>query len=115
MANGFSGTAKPNSQQLQFALLKYEKEKNGSRDYRRGKLDIAAEILLFCQQMRSKTSIMYNANLNYAQMKGHLDGLLVHCLLEKKRNKFVTTKKGLLFLEVLAQLNDLLDESDSTK
>jgi predicted transcriptional regulator len=115
MNRGFSGSAKLNSQQLQFALLKHEREDSDSRGPRRGKLDIIAEILLFCQQQRSKTSIMYHANLNYAQMKGQLGSLTIQGLLEKNLNKYATTEKGHRFLEVFAKLNDLLEESDISK
>ena len=104
------GTAKLNSQQLQFALLKHEREWNNTNGSRRGKLDIIAEILLFCEQQKTKTSIMYNTNLNYSQLKRHMDSLTFQGLLEKKLNKYLTTEKGYHFLELFAQLNDLLAE-----
>jgi predicted transcriptional regulator len=28
---------------------------------------------LFCEQQKTKTSIMYNTNLNYGQLKAHMD------------------------------------------
>jgi predicted transcriptional regulator len=104
------GTAKLNSHELQFALLKHERERSILRGSRRGKLDIIAEILLFCEQHKTKTSIMYNTNLNYGQLKSHMDSLTAQGLLAKKLNKYITTEKGYRFLELFAQLNDLLDE-----
>jgi predicted transcriptional regulator len=109
------GAAKLNSQELQFALLKHEKEWNITRGARRGKLDIIAEILLFCEEQKSKTSIMYNANLNYGQLKRQISSLTAQGLLEKNVNRYVTTEKGYRFLELFAQLNDLMDEYKKIK
>jgi predicted transcriptional regulator len=103
------GAAKLNSHELQFALLKHEGEHNSLKGSRRGKLDIIAEILLFCEQQKTKTSIMYNTNLNYSQLKNHMDNLTAQGLLVQKQNKYATTEKGYRFLELFAQLNDLLD------
>jgi len=105
------GLARLNSVQLQFALLKHERERGGVKGSRRGKLDIIAEILAYCEQQKTKTSIMYNTNLNYAQLKGHLDALLAQGLLVAEQNKFLTTEKGFSFLELFVQLNDLLEAS----
>ena len=115
MTGNLPGTAKFNSQELQFALLKHEREWSVANASRRGKLDIIAEILLFCEQQKTKTSIMYNANLNYSQLKNQIKALISEGLLEKKLNKYVTTERGYRFLELFAQLNDLLDEFKNIK
>ncbi len=73
-------------------------------------MDIIAEILLYCERQKSKTSIMYNTNLNHAQLKGHIDSLTANGLLKRNLNKYVTTEKGYRFLELFAQLKDLLIE-----
>jgi predicted transcriptional regulator len=52
---------------------------------------------------------MYNTNLNYSQLKSQLEALTAQGLLIKKQNKYLTTEKGYRFLELFAQLNDLLD------
>lgn len=104
-----------NSQELQFALLKHDKDWNNNKGSRRGRLDIMAEILLYCEQHKTKTSIMYNANLNYSQLKNQIKALTSQGLLEKKLNKYTTTKKGYQFLELFAQINDLLNEFQNTK
>jgi hypothetical protein len=44
------GASKLNSQELQFALMKDTKELNIVKGSRRGKLDIIAQILLFCEE-----------------------------------------------------------------
>ena len=115
MTSSLLGATKLNSQELQFALLKHDKEWNIAKGSRRGKLDIIAEILLFCEQQKTKTRIMYNANLNYSQLKSHINALTSQGLLEKKLNKYVTTERGYRFLEIFAQLNDLLDEFTNLK
>ncbi len=78
-------------------------------------MDIIAEVLLFCDQQKTKTSIMYNANLNYSQLKNQMNALISQGLLEKKLNKYVTTERGYRFLELFAQINDLLDEFKNNK
>ena len=78
-------------------------------------MDIIAEILLYCEQQKTKTSIMYNANLNYSQLKSQIDALTSQGLIEKKQNRYVTTERGYRFLELFAQLNDLLDEFNNIK
>ena len=109
MTSIMQGTAsKFKSAQGQFALLKQQKDFGNIKGARRGRLDIIAEILLFCEQQKTKTSIMYNANLNYSQLRRHMDALTAQGLLEKKATKFITTEKGYHFLDLFAQLNDLL-------
>ena len=95
------GASKFNSQELQFALLKHDGDWNLTKGARRGKLDIIAEILLFCEQQKTKTSIMYNANLNYSQLKNQISTLTNQGLLEKQTNKYMITKKGLPFPRVI--------------
>ena len=104
------GAPKLNSHALQFALLKHHGDWNSIRVQRRGKMDIIAEILLFCGNQKTQTSIMYNTNLNYSQLKSHMDTLTSQGMLAKNLNKYQTTEKGEQFLELFAQLNDLLDK-----
>ncbi|MCL2477119.1 winged helix-turn-helix domain-containing protein [Candidatus Bathycorpusculum sp.] len=110
MTSSVIGTTKLNSHELQLALLRHEHQRSYFKGFRRGKLDIIAEILLFCEQHKTKTSIMYNTNLNYTQLKTHINTLTTQGLLTKKLNKYATTEKGYRFLELFAQLNDLLNE-----
>ncbi len=100
---------KMNSHHIQLALLKHERERGGIKGSRRGKLDIIAEVLLYCEQGKTKTSIMYNTNLNYGQLKSHIQTLTAQGLLTKQLNRYVTTEKGYRFIELFTQLNDLLD------
>jgi len=75
---------------------------------RRDRLEILAEILLFCEKHKAKTSIMYKTNLNYAQLKIHLKFLTSQNLLMFDMNKYATTEKGYRFLELFAELSDIL-------
>ena len=115
LTSNLPGNTKLNSQELQFALMKHQKEWSSAKGARRGKLDIIAEILLYCEQQKSKTSIMYNANLNYSQLKSQITGLTSQGLLQKNVNKYIITEKGYRFLELFAQLNDLLEEYRTIK
>jgi len=109
VTNSIQEKDKLNTHGFQFALLKHAHIRNNIKGQRRSKLDIIAEILLFCDEQRTKTSIMYNTNLNYSQLKGHLQSLIAQGLLIKHANKYMTTAKGYRFLELFAQLNDLID------
>jgi predicted transcriptional regulator len=121
MANIIVETTKPSSQ-LQIAPVEYSgtflvklKGNNcwslagGSK---RGRLEIMAEILLYCDQRKTKTSIMYKTNLNYVQLKKHLRYLTSHGLLGREMKKYVTTEKEYRFLAIFAQLNDLLKSAN---
>jgi predicted transcriptional regulator len=104
------GTTKTNSHNRQLALLRNPIGLSNIKSSRRGKLDIIAEILLFYDQKKTKTSIMYNTNLNYSQLKSHMHTLTTQGMLVKSQNKDNTTEKGYRFIELFTQLNDLLDE-----
>jgi predicted transcriptional regulator len=100
-------------------LLEYGDEaklklrKNNGWDFARGskreRMEIMAEILWYCNQQKVKTDIMYNVNLNYAQLKRHLKALTSQGLLVADRNKYATTRKGHRFLKLFVQLNKILD------
>ena len=61
---------------------------------KRGRLEIMAEILCYCNQQKAKTNIMYKVNLNYAQLKKHLKSLTSQGLLTTNKNRYATTQKG---------------------
>jgi predicted transcriptional regulator len=91
-------------------LLKHEIGRNLSKGARRGQLDVMGEILLFCREQKTQTSIMYNANLNYSQLKKMMTPLTRQGFLDKRNDKYIITKKGYQFLEVYAQIQDLLED-----
>ena len=64
------------------------RESNGwgfTRGPKRGRLEVMAEILCYCNQQKTKTDIMHKVNLNYAQLKKHLKSLTSHGLLGPTR------------------------------
>ena len=81
---------------------------NVNNAVKRGRLEIIAEILLFCDRRKAKTNIMYKVNLNYAQLKMHLSCLTSIGLLMREEDRYVTTAKGYHFLELFAELQDIL-------
>ena len=83
---------------------------NVNKAVKRGRLEIIAEILLFCDRRKAKTKIMYNVNLNYAQLKMHLSYLTAVGLLMREEGRYLTTAKGYHFLELFAELEDILRE-----
>ena len=88
------------------------RENNGcdfNRGLKRGRLEIKAEILCCCSKERTKTRIMYNVNLNYAQLKKQLKSLTANGLLEVNKNMYTTTEKGYRFIELFVELNGILD------
>jgi predicted transcriptional regulator len=119
MASNTTGATKLNAQ-LEIAAIEYAGEtklvklrKNNGWNFtsssKRGRLEIMAEILCYCNQQKAKTDIMYKANLNYTQLKKHLKSLISQGLLKTSKNKYATTQKGYRFLELFFQLNDILN------
>lgn len=107
------------SEQLQMAPIEYAGETrliklkqsdswNFTNGSKRGRLEIMAEILCYCGEQKTKTNIMYKANLNYRQLTKHLRDLTSQGLLTVSKNKYVTTQKGYRFLELFVELNDIL-------
>ena len=103
--------------QLKYAIgsklwrLKQVNGWNVNNTVKRGRLEIIAEILLFCDQHKAKTSIMYNTNLNYAQLESHLRFLISLGLLMRQESRYLTTAKGYRFLELFAELQGILREN----
>jgi predicted transcriptional regulator len=105
--------------QLKYAIepklwrLKQGNGWNVNNSVKRGRLEIIAEILLFCDQHKAKTSIMYNTNLNYAQLESHLRFLISLGLLVRSEGRYLTSAKGYRFLELFAELQDILKDQNT--
>ena len=118
MASSIVGVSK-HSAELQMVMLDYGDEKglkprknNGWESVKaskRERTEIVAEILLHCNQRKTKTNIMQRVNLNYAQLKKYLEALTTQGLLMSKNNLYATTQKGHHFLSLFAQLSDMLE------
>lgn len=105
--------------QLKYAIgsklwrLKQVNSWNVNNAVKRGRLEIIAEILLFCDQQKAKTNIMYNTNLNYAQLESHLSYLTSLGMLLRQEGRYLTTAKGYRFLELFAELQDILRDENT--
>jgi predicted transcriptional regulator len=54
-----------------------------------------------------KTHLIYSCNLSHKMCKKYITTLLKNGLLEKKEDRFHTTKKGIIFLETYKKLEHL--------
>lgn len=77
---------------------------------RRINLEIMAEILSLCKQPQTKTRVMYQNNLSWRTLQKYLYQMRSQDLLEVHHslNMYVTTQKGLKFLEKWRELVELL-------
>jgi len=75
----------------------------------RSRYEIMASILESAKIGMTKTKIMYNSFLSYAQMIGYLKYLQENALLifEEKTQIYRTTKKGLGFLRLSHELSQV--------
>lgn len=76
----------------------------------RNSLEITAEILSLCKEPRTKTQVMYGANLSWGLLQKYLSKLQSKKLLEvhHSRTQYVTTRKGLRFVKKWRELIELL-------
>ena len=80
----------------------------------RTRSEIMSQILRIASGVgATKTKIVYKAFLNYAQVKEHLTILTESDLLNYDADTqiFKTTKKGLRFLQIYNQLDDMIKTS----
>ena len=76
----------------------------------RGRTEMLAAMLEVAKGKVTKTKIMYIAFLSYGQLKEYLSILIENNLIEylDGDNKFKTTEKGLNFLKMHNQIEELL-------
>ena len=76
----------------------------------RSRTDIVGLILEAANGGATKTKIMYKAFLSYAQLKEYLTVLLENDLLEYEEGRqfLRTTEKGIRFLQMYNQLDEML-------
>ena len=58
-----------------------------------------------------KTHIMYRANLSHRQLEKYLDLLINKTLLAKSEDGYLTTDRGLEFIEKFNEIRILMDEN----
>lgn len=85
-----------------------EIELGQAESVKRDRLAIIAEILALCIQRKNKTNIMHKTNLNYAQLQTHLRSLISRDLLKHDSKMYVTTEKGMRFLELFIEIRGML-------
>ncbi len=78
----------------------------GSR--KRSNIDIIASILSEARRGSRKTGIMYRCNLSYKQLEAYLKLLSGMRFLVPRSDLFITTAKGLKFLEAYRTLKELM-------
>ncbi|MEA2090612.1 MAG: winged helix-turn-helix domain-containing protein, partial [Thermoproteota archaeon] len=87
-----------------------------SESKRRDRLQIMAQILQIAKHGSLKTTIMYKANLSFAQLNKYLKLLLNLELLEAKnqngRTVYKTTKKGFKYLKSYEEIKELLQSNN---
>lgn len=74
---------------------------------------IMAEILRIASDGALQTQIMYRANLSFTQVNDYLSFMLGIGLLEVRNDAYITTKKGLDFLQRYTQIRELMKDVDS--
>ena len=80
----------------------------GERKKRRGEIDILTEILYLANEGGvTKTSMVYQANLNFKIIDRFLSELLDRALIEIKDKLYETTDKGVTFLHHYEELEKL--------
>lgn len=80
----------------------------------RSRSEIVGEILASARELEgvTKTRIMFNAYLSFAQLKDYLALLIESGLLEymPERNRYRTTAKGVRMLDAWNKVNELIGE-----
>lgn len=77
---------------------------------KRTSLEIIAEILNLCRKPQTKTRVMYRTNLSWRMLQNYLSQMQSLGLLKvhNSLSKYVTTQKGLKFLEKWRDFEELL-------
>ncbi|MGI8832071.1 MAG: winged helix-turn-helix domain-containing protein [Nitrososphaeraceae archaeon] len=83
----------------------------------RSRTEIVAMILEAANGGATKTKIMYKAFLSYAQLREYLSVLIENNLLEylEGSQTYKTTEKGLNFLKMHSEIDELLQTSSKQK
>ena len=83
----------------------------------RSRTDIVSQILETANGGATKTKIMYNAYLSYAQLKEYLSVLVENNLLEFQKGKqtYKTTSEGLGFLKTYSQVGRLIVQDSAAE
>jgi predicted transcriptional regulator len=77
---------------------------------KRDRVEIIADILSLCSEPKTKTHVMYGTNLSWKMLQHYLSELQSRKLLKihGKSKRYVTTNRGLDFVEKWEALQKLL-------
>jgi predicted transcriptional regulator len=80
---------------------------------KRDRVEIMADILSLCSEPKTKTHVMYGTNLSWKMLQYYLSELRSRKFLELhgKSKRYVTTKRGLRFVEKWKELKELLSST----
>jgi len=71
-----------------------------------------AHILGLCTKPQVKTRVMYDVNITFNQFGTYATLLQSQGLLTQEENRYVTTSKGMQFVNAFTQLQSVLNSSD---
>ncbi|MCX6656549.1 MAG: transcriptional regulator [Candidatus Bathyarchaeota archaeon] len=71
---------------------------------RRSSLDVTVNILEAAQGGANKTRIVYGSNLNFEIVKGYINTLVNNGFLEVDGKRYLTTERGVKFVEEYREL-----------
>jgi predicted transcriptional regulator len=74
---------------------------------RRNSLDISADLLKIARDGAKKTQLVYRANLNFSIIKKYIERLRVNGFLVFKNGYYITTERGVRFIDQYHELADL--------
>jgi len=84
------------------------------RNTKRTSLEILTDILEFCAEPRALTQVTHKTDLSHKALKAYMARLCKLSLISQDSQKYVTTKKGRQFVLSLTNLENMLENSDST-
>jgi len=79
---------------------------------KRSRFETMYTILKLCSKGSKKTHIMYRANLSHQQLEKYLAILLDRNLLTIGESNYLTTPRGMIFMEKFNELKRIMDEGN---
>jgi len=80
------------------------------KQQKRNRFETMDTILKLCVKGSKKTHIMYRANLSHQQLEKYLAILLERNLLAIEQGIYVTTPRGMVFIEKFKELRGFMNE-----
>jgi predicted transcriptional regulator len=80
---------------------------------KRSRFETMYAILRLCSKGLKKTHIMYRANLSHQQLEKYLEILMGRDLLAIKEGNYVTTPRGMIFMQKYNELTGFMNQDNS--